>query len=209
VNPFRTTVDESSGGFVARRLTRLNEITTGIGSPASIFTHPLTVGGHPIRKLLGTDSTMERKEKKMSVGNLEKPTISPHRPENPNLALVRRYMTTIGEPDWWDLMHENIVLEFPYGPSLGAQERVVGKEEAIPYVVALLKKFGHFDWQDLKIIETTDPNLFIAEYWATLPTHSGGTYKQVYINKLQVQDGRIIGMREFWDPKRIIEANNS
>ena len=127
---------------------------------------------------------------------------------NPNVDLIRRFMNTIGQPEWSDLLHEDILVEFPYGPSIGVKETIAGKDLVITYLTALHQKMGHFGWQELEIVETKDPNLFFAEYWTILPTYGGGKYKQVYINKLRVKDSKIIGMREFWDPKRIIDADH-
>ncbi len=45
-----------------------------------------------------------------------------------------------------------------------------------------------------------------AEYEGDAPTPGGKSYTQVYINKLQFRDCLMIGMREFWDPKKIVDA---
>jgi len=125
-----------------------------------------------------------------------------------NLALAHTWMTTLGEPAWWDLIHDDIVLEFPYAPSLGEKERYVGKEAVIAYIKAMFARLTVFKFDDLNIIGTTDPTLFVSEYRADVTTTHGEPYKQVYINKLRFKDGKTIFMREFWDPKVTIDATH-
>jgi ketosteroid isomerase-like protein len=125
-----------------------------------------------------------------------------------NRALVHKWMTTLGQPAWWDLMHEDIVLEFPYGASLGQPERIVGRSAAVLYVKALLDRAGDLNFYDVKILATEDPALFVSEYRADRKNRNGKPYVQIYINKVRVEDGKVIFMREFWDPKRILDASS-
>jgi ketosteroid isomerase-like protein len=124
-----------------------------------------------------------------------------------NRALVHAWMTTLGEPGFWELMHEDIVLEFPYGPSLGAPERIVGKAAATAYVKALLDRAGALKFLDIDIADTMDPALFVCEYHANRTNRGGQPYVQIYINKVRIKDGKVALMREFWDPKRIVDAS--
>ncbi len=130
-----------------------------------------------------------------------------HRDEE--FKLVRTWMTTIGEPSWWDLMHDDIALEFPYGASLGQPERIAGKSAAGEYVRALLDRAGKLEFFDLEILATSDPGLFVCEYRSNRKNRGGQPYVQIYINKLRVKDGKVALMREFWDPKRIVDASES
>jgi ketosteroid isomerase-like protein len=124
-----------------------------------------------------------------------------------NRSLVHAWMTTLGEPGFWGLMHEDIVLEFPYGASLGAPERIVGKSAAISYVKALLDRAGPLKFLDIDIVDTVDPTLFVCEYRANRTNRGGQPYVQIYINKVRIKDGKVALMREFWDPKRIVDAS--
>jgi ketosteroid isomerase-like protein len=123
-----------------------------------------------------------------------------------NRAVAYAWMSTLGDPEWWNLMHDDIVFEFPYASSLGSQERVVGKTAAEVYAKTLFARLGKLRFSNLKITATSDPKVFFSEYETELPTASGGTYKQIYVNKLRFKDGKTVYMREFWDPKRIIDA---
>ncbi len=132
--------------------------------------------------------------------------ISNETPQSKNLALAQTWMSTLFEPEWWDLMHEDIVLEFPYGPSIGAPERIVGKEAAAAYCKNLHARAGNLKFSPLEITGTTDPQVFFGEYESARVTPTGAKYKQIYINKIVVKDDKVIRMREFWDPKKILDA---
>ncbi len=134
-------------------------------------------------------------------------TVHDHRDERFNL--VRAWMTTLGEPSWWSLMHDDIALEFPYGPSLGQPDRIAGKPAVVEYVKALLDRAGKLEFFDLDILPTTDPDLFVCEYRSNRKNRGGQPYVQIYINKVRVKDGKVALMREFWDPKRIADASAS
>jgi hypothetical protein len=96
-----------------------------------------------------------------------------------NRTLVRAWMTTLGEPAFWDLMHEDIVLEFPYGASLGAPERIVGKASAVSYMKALLDRAGPLKFIDIDIVDTTDPALFVTEYRSNRTNRGGRPHVQI------------------------------
>jgi ketosteroid isomerase-like protein len=123
-----------------------------------------------------------------------------------NLAVAQEWMSTLFEPSWWELMHKDIVLEFPYGPSIGAPDRIVGREAAVKYCESLKARAGMLKFNPLNITPTSDPSVFFSEYESNRVTPDGATYRQIYINKLVVKDGKVILMREFWDPKKILDA---
>jgi ketosteroid isomerase-like protein len=51
-----------------------------------------------------------------------------------------------------------------------------------------------------------DPATVFIEYESDVRTPGGGTYVQTYVNKMTFRDRKMIHMREFWDPKRILDA---
>lgn len=123
-----------------------------------------------------------------------------------NLTLARRMMTTLGEPTWWDSMAEDVVVEFPYAPSLGESARHVGKDAVRTYLTAMFARLATFKFENLRISATTDPSVFFCEYEVDTKTSRGEPYHQVYINKLRFRDGKLVFLREFWNPKWIIDA---
>ena len=123
-----------------------------------------------------------------------------------NLALAHRMMTTLGQPTLWDTMDKDIVVEFPYAPSLGESARHVGKEAVRKYLSAMFARLTTFKFENLAITPTTDASVFFCEYEVNTKTSRGEPYHQVYINKLRFKDGKLVSLREFWNPKWIIDA---
>jgi uncharacterized protein len=123
-----------------------------------------------------------------------------------NKKLVQQYLSTAFEPDWWGLFDEAVVMEFPYGPSLGMPDRFEGREAVTGYLKKMLQQLGTLKFRDIEVLGTEDPGLFVNEYKATLRTPRGTTYDQVYISKIRVKDGKVVMYREFWDPARVTQA---
>jgi hypothetical protein len=123
-----------------------------------------------------------------------------------NLALAHRLMTTLGQPRWWDMMDKDIVVEFPYAPSLGESASHVGKEAVMQYLKAMFARLTTFKFENVKITAATEPSVFFCEYEVNTKTSRGEPYHQVYINKLRFNDGKLVSLREFWNPKWIIDA---
>ena len=123
-----------------------------------------------------------------------------------NREFVQHFYEIIFEPEWWDLLHEDTVFEFPYAPSLGIPERFAGRDTVTAYLKVMVEQVGALKFRDIVIVGTEDPHLFVNEYKATLTTPKGTNYDQVYITKVRVKDGKVILFREFWDPARVIQA---
>ncbi|MDR3527413.1 MAG: nuclear transport factor 2 family protein [Rhizomicrobium sp.] len=109
---------------------------------------------------------------------------------------------------WWDMLHQDVVFEFPYAPSLGTPDRFEGRESAEAYLRAMVAQLGALKFKNIVVMGTTDPAVFFNEYSATLTTPRGTMYDQVYINKIEVRDGKVVLFREFWDPARVMKAVN-
>jgi hypothetical protein len=126
-----------------------------------------------------------------------------------NRDLARRVVELLGSEEQFELYADDIVMEFPYGPSLGVPDRFETKPLVVDYVRHILPEL-----QGLLIREMTlssvagDPTTVFVEYEADCPTPGGNTYRQIYMNKMQFRDGKLRHMRELWDPKKMIDAGN-
>jgi ketosteroid isomerase-like protein len=123
-----------------------------------------------------------------------------------NYALDQHFMSIAGTKDGFALLDENIVVEFPYAGSLGAQEKYEGKATVVNYLTQMLAQVGGLTFEGLVTTGTVDPDLFFNEYYADIVTPGGTKYRQIYINKVRIKDGKIIYIKELWDTKRIIDA---
>jgi ketosteroid isomerase-like protein len=124
-----------------------------------------------------------------------------------NQKLAGKVLDLLGSEDQFDLFAEDIVVEFPYGPSLGMPDRFETKPVMVAYSRQLFKDLPGLTMRDRTFYSADgDPNTVFIEYISDVPTPGGNTYRQVYINKMQFRDGLLVHMKEFWDPKRILDA---
>ncbi len=121
--------------------------------------------------------------------------------------LAAEVIGLIGDEKLFDLFADDIVVEFPYGPSLGMPDRFEGKAAVVAYVRELFVALPGLKMRDMVYSTVAgDPNTVFIEYFSDAPTPGGNTYLQTYINRMRFRDGKLVFMREYWDPKRIIDA---
>jgi uncharacterized protein len=126
-----------------------------------------------------------------------------------NRERAERVLQLLGSEEQFAYFDDDIVMEFPYGPSLGQPERHEGKEAVVAYVRRLNQNLAGLKMRDWTIHSVEgDPATVFIEYEGDAPTPGGNSYVQTYVNKMQFRDGKLVLMREFWDTKRIIDANN-
>ncbi len=123
--------------------------------------------------------------------------------------LAGTVIALLGSEEQFDLFADDIVMEFPYGPSLGAPDRFETKPAVVAYVRELNRLLPGLTMRDLRYSSVDgDPNTVFIEYESDAPTPGGNTYRQVYVNKMTFRDGKLIYMKELWDPKRILDARS-
>ncbi len=124
-----------------------------------------------------------------------------------NRKLAEQVLKLLGSEEQFDLFADDIVIEFPYGPSLGMPDRFETKPVFVAYSRELFRSLPGLTMRDMVYYSVDgDPNTVFIEYVSDAPTPGGHSYRQIYINKMQFRDGLLVHMREFWDPKRILDA---
>jgi ketosteroid isomerase-like protein len=127
-----------------------------------------------------------------------------------NVAIVRRYIDAINA---WDfdtkraLLAEDAVFEMPYAPE-GFQRRIVGRDEIIAFVETIPAIIDAENLHDVRL-ETfsSDPGEIVAEYRSDMvikPTNA--PYRNEYVSRFTVRDGRITRFAEYYDPIRLVVA---
>lgn len=116
-----------------------------------------------------------------------------------NVALATDLMERFSRDmdGWYDNLHDDIVLEFPFGPSVGMPERVVGKTAcvaAFENVVANIQ----VRFSNIRISPMADPARLVIEYTG-YSTPGGVVYDQTYICLQEFRDGKMILFREYWN----------
>jgi ketosteroid isomerase-like protein len=126
-----------------------------------------------------------------------------------NRDLAKRVVELLGTEEQFDLYADDIIMEFPYGPSLGMPDRFETKPNVVAYVRHILEGLSGVVIREMSFSSVAgDPTTVFVEYEADCPTPGGHTYHQIYVNKMQFRDGKLVHMRELWDPKKIIDAGN-
>ncbi|MET0545830.1 MAG: hypothetical protein ABWZ40_05940, partial [Caulobacterales bacterium] len=82
-----------------------------------------------------------------------------------NLALAEKILGNFGRnmDGWYDNLHQDAVLEFPFGALVGIPPRLEGKESAVGMFSAVAANL-HVQFSEIKIQPLLDPNLLLAEY---------------------------------------------
>jgi uncharacterized protein len=127
-----------------------------------------------------------------------------------NMAVVRRYIDAI---NCWDfdtqreLLAENAVFEMPYAPA-GFERKITGRDEILAFLVTVPSLVDAENLHDVRL-ETyhSDPGEIVAEYRSDMvikPTKA--EYRNEYVGRFTVRDGRITRFAEYYDPVRLILA---
>jgi ketosteroid isomerase-like protein len=124
-----------------------------------------------------------------------------------NREVARKILTLLGTEEQFDYFADDVVMEFPYGPSLGQPARFDGKQAAAAYTRKLTERIGRIRMRDMTFssVEGQPETVFI-EYSGDVNTPGGHSYLQTYFNKMTFAEGKLVHMREVWDTKLIVDA---
>jgi uncharacterized protein len=127
-----------------------------------------------------------------------------------NMAIVSRYIDAINRWDFdtqRELLAEDAVFEMPYAPD-GFERRFTGRDEIIAFVETIPAIIDAENLHDVRL-ETyhSDPGEVVAEYRSDMvikPT--GAAYRNEYVSRFTVRDGRVTRFAEYYDPIRLVIA---
>lgn len=126
-----------------------------------------------------------------------------------NIAILQAYFDAINSWDFdamLELLHEEISYELPYAP--GPFPRVT---KGLDDVMAFLRGVPDFaEEENLSDFEihafADDPNELVAEYRSDMKLTSGRDYKNTYVVRATIRDGRILRFVEYFDAVPLVEA---
>jgi ketosteroid isomerase-like protein len=134
-------------------------------------------------------------------------TIDAHELGAVNQRLAEKVIRLLGTEAKFELFADDVVMDFPYATSLSMPDRFTGKTAVVAYVRELNRILKGLTMRDMTFYSVEgQPDTVFIEYSSDSPTPGGNWYEQVYVNKMIFRDGKLIYMREFWDPKRILDA---
>ena len=125
------------------------------------------------------------------------------------LDLLQRHLQTlVGDPEQWQtLIAEDIVWELAYAPAIGHPERLSGRAEVMRHVAWFLGAVENFRFFDVRLYAFADDHGAAAEMKAeALIKPTGRIYRQDYVLFLRAAGGKIVFLREYFDPVRAAKA---
>jgi uncharacterized protein len=122
--------------------------------------------------------------------------------------LQRHLQTLVGDPPQWQtLIADDIVWELAYAPALGHPARLSGRQEVLRHVAWFLGAVENFRFFDARLYAFADPQGAAAEVKAEASIRqTDRIYRQEYVLFLRAAAGRIVFLREYFDPVRAARA---
>jgi len=123
--------------------------------------------------------------------------------------LLRQHIQTLVDDNarWQTLIAEDILWELVYAPSLGHPAQLAGRNEAVRHAAWFVGAVENFRFFDLKIYALTDVQGAVAEVKGEgLIKSTGRMYRQDYVVFLRAANGKIVFLREYFDPVRAAKA---
>jgi Ketosteroid isomerase-related protein len=124
-------------------------------------------------------------------------------------ALIQRYIQLFVEKDiegWMSLWDEHGVLELPFAPQ-GRPSRVEGKAALYPYIQRIIHNMEILGFSQQQVYATLDPDLIIVETGGEGRAISTGlTYNARYVWVMRTKNGKLIHVRDYWNPLATLEA---
>jgi ketosteroid isomerase-like protein len=123
--------------------------------------------------------------------------------------LLQRHIQTLVEDNaqWRTLIADDLLWELPYAPAIGHPARLSGREEVVGHVTWFLGAVENFRFFDLKLYVLTDPEAAVAEVKAeAIIKATRRIYLQDYVLLLRAAGGKIVFLREYFDPTRAAKA---
>ena len=123
--------------------------------------------------------------------------------------LLEQHIQTLVDDNtqWQTLIADDILWELAYAPAIGHPARLSGRTEVIRHVTWFLAAVENFRFFDLKVYPFADPQAAVAQVRAEgLIKPTGRIYRQEYVVFLRVAGGKIMFIREYFDPTRAAKA---
>ncbi|WP_069766971.1 nuclear transport factor 2 family protein [Streptomyces sp. LUP30] len=107
-------------------------------------------------------------------------------------------------PGWVGLWADDGVMEFPFAPD-GWPARLEGREAIAAYMRDYPDHIDLHDFPELRIHETTDPEIIVVEMRGVgRLVETGSAFDMTYIAVVTIRDGRIASYRDYWNPLAVL-----
>lgn len=125
-------------------------------------------------------------------------------------AVVHRYLDAVAALDLDALaatLHEDVVMDLPFAPE-GIPQRVEGKPDVTAFFDGMPGMITPLNFHDQRVEAIAGrQGEFVAEYVSDAKILATGLpYRNTYIARFSVRDGRIVRFAEYFDPLVFVEA---
>lgn len=109
-------------------------------------------------------------------------------------------------PSFSSHLAEDVIVEFPYGPTLGVPARLEGREAAGRHLLAV--------WQSglriRDVVVTPLPNdSYLAEYVGDYRMPDGTVVASPLVGIITMRGEKIVALREYWNTKQLADAQQA
>jgi ketosteroid isomerase-like protein len=129
-------------------------------------------------------------------------------PMNASDLLQKHIETLVDDPaQLQTLIADDISWELAYAPSIGHPARLSGREEVIRHVTWFRGAVENFRFFKLMVYPIADSEGAVAEVKAeAIIKSTGRVYRQDYVVFLRAAGGKIVFLREYFEPVRAAKA---
>ena len=126
--------------------------------------------------------------------------------------LLQKHIKTLVDDNtqWQTLIADEILWELAYAPAFGHPARLLGREEVVRHATWFVGAVQNFRFFDLRLYPFADPEGTVAEVKGEgLIKATQRIYQQDYVVFLRAKYGKIVFLREYFDPVRAAKALNA
>jgi len=120
-------------------------------------------------------------------------------------ALPRSWldMVATGRFDLWpEIVHDEFILRFPYAPPGGVEElRGLAARDAL---VSSRADQERFEWLDVVMTATEDPELLLVTARSEVPLKSGAIYANRYVMLTRSRGDKLVEQVEYFNPLPVL-----
>jgi uncharacterized protein len=109
---------------------------------------------------------------------------------------------------WSQKVTQDVVIRLPFAPP-GVITEMRGAEQAIAIMSDHWELIERFEWRDVAILHTEDPELFVTIAKSDVLLRSGVRYGNDYIVLTRIRDGLVIDHIEYFNPLAVLEMLKS
>jgi ketosteroid isomerase-like protein len=109
---------------------------------------------------------------------------------------------------WKHRVADDVTIRLPFAPP-GVTTEMHGAEQAIAIMTEHWALIEQFEWRDVVVLRTEDPELFVTTAKSHVLFRSGVRYENDYINVTRFRDGLVVDHAEYFNPLPVLNMLES